>query len=252
MKELHLDGLPVPTLESLQQFVARAGLAILAAGKLSLPAVAEAVAGCPIRGSWWSHSAGKRIFNLSEALADSDAVLGCKLVAGKITFIHRDLWPAFWRIVSGGDSPAPCLAPGVRGLLDRVEREGRVRLDEPGVVSADGKALADSLLVAAASEHTPSGKHVTVFTRWRDAIPRAARCRGDEMSLDEARSTLLQRALCGALCAPEREVLRWFPWEAEATRRLLESWVREGKLKRAGGVLSVAGDWNSAREAAAK
>ena len=54
----------------------------------------EAVVGGVIRGSWWSHSRSREIFRITRAVRSSKQILVCRLVAGKITFVHRKLWPA--------------------------------------------------------------------------------------------------------------------------------------------------------------
>jgi hypothetical protein len=56
------------------------------------------VAGGPIRGSWWGHPKGHEIFRLAEAVANSGDVLVCKLIEGKVTWVHRRLWPALVRL----------------------------------------------------------------------------------------------------------------------------------------------------------
>ena len=59
-----------------------------------IPNVAELVAGEPIRGSWWSHPSSHDIFEVLNALADSPDVVRTRLVNGKVTLIHRRLWPS--------------------------------------------------------------------------------------------------------------------------------------------------------------
>ncbi len=60
----------------------------------AVPSLAEFVVGKPLRGSWWAHPKGREIFNLSRAIRSSPDVLVCRLVDGKITYVHRCLWPA--------------------------------------------------------------------------------------------------------------------------------------------------------------
>ena len=60
--------------------------------------LAEAIAGAPIRGSWWSHAKGKSIFRALSALADRDDVKFFKLIGGKVTIAHRRVWPALVRL----------------------------------------------------------------------------------------------------------------------------------------------------------
>lgn len=80
-------------------FVARHGV-VLASAKGPVPNLAEAVAGEPIRGSWWGHPKGSEIFRALGAVSDSPDVLCFRLVEGKITFVHRRLWPALVRLAA--------------------------------------------------------------------------------------------------------------------------------------------------------
>jgi hypothetical protein len=65
-----------------------------------VPSLAEAIAGGPIRGSWWGHPKGHDIFRASEVIGDSAEVLVCKLVDGKVTYVHRRLWPALVKLAA--------------------------------------------------------------------------------------------------------------------------------------------------------
>jgi hypothetical protein len=80
-------------------FVRRHGV-VLQAARGPVPSLAEAVAGGPIRGSWWGHPKGHEIFRVAEAVSESDEVLVCKLVEGKVTYVHRRLWPALVKLAS--------------------------------------------------------------------------------------------------------------------------------------------------------
>jgi hypothetical protein len=65
-----------------------------------LPNLAEAIAGGSIRGSWWGHPKGREIYRATEAISDNADVLVCKLVDGKITYVHRRLWPALVKLAT--------------------------------------------------------------------------------------------------------------------------------------------------------
>jgi hypothetical protein len=54
--------------------------------------------GGAIRGSWWGHPKGKEIFHAVKTIGASPNVLVCKLVEGKITYVHRRLWPALIKL----------------------------------------------------------------------------------------------------------------------------------------------------------
>jgi len=71
---------------------------VLESGMGPVPSLATAVAGARIRGSWWGHARGREIFKLTRAIRDCPDVLVCRLVGGKITYVHRRLWPALVRL----------------------------------------------------------------------------------------------------------------------------------------------------------
>jgi hypothetical protein len=81
---------------------------VLEGARGPVPSLAELIVGEPIEGSWWSHPRGKEIFAATRAVRDDDDVLVCRLVGGKITFVHRRLWPALVR--AAGRFPADRLA----------------------------------------------------------------------------------------------------------------------------------------------
>jgi hypothetical protein len=77
-------------------FVRRHGV-VLESARGPVPSLAEAIAGAAFRGSWWSHPRGGEIFAVTRAVRESDDVLVCRVVRGKVTFVHRRLWPALVR-----------------------------------------------------------------------------------------------------------------------------------------------------------
>jgi hypothetical protein len=81
---------------------------VLESGSGPEASIAEAVAGAAIRGSWWAHARGKEIFQVTRAIRNSPDVLVCRLVGGKITYVHRRLWPALVRLAER--LPAPDFA----------------------------------------------------------------------------------------------------------------------------------------------
>ena len=116
-------------------FVAKHGIVMASARHAAVPSLAAAIAGEPIRGSWWGHPRGQEIFEALNRLADHADVAFTRLVDGKVTLVHRRLWPALAALVASGT-----LAPG---RVAKVEQE-----------------------------HTASGKHVSrtiPFSRWLPA-----------------------------------------------------------------------------------
>jgi hypothetical protein len=70
---------------------------LLESARGPLPNVAELVAGEPIKGSWWGHARGHQIYAELNALDDSPDVVRMRLVNGKVTLVHRRVWPALVR-----------------------------------------------------------------------------------------------------------------------------------------------------------
>lgn len=73
---------------------------VLVAAKGPVPRLVEAIAGEPIRGSWWAHPQSHALFATLQAVVGSGDVLVCRLVDGKMTLVHRRLWPALVRLAA--------------------------------------------------------------------------------------------------------------------------------------------------------
>ena len=71
---------------------------MLESGSGPVPSLAHAITGGAIRGSWWAHPQSREIFALTRAVREHPDVLVCTLVGGKITYVHRRLWPALVRL----------------------------------------------------------------------------------------------------------------------------------------------------------
>jgi hypothetical protein len=83
--------------EEALRFVEEHGV-VLASAKGPVPRLSEVIAGEPIRGSWWGHVKGHEIYTALGFVSESPDVLVCRLIGGKITFVHRRLWPALIRV----------------------------------------------------------------------------------------------------------------------------------------------------------
>jgi hypothetical protein len=92
-----VDRMSIMTPKQALAFVRSHGI-VLESARGPVPSLAEAVAGERIRGGWWKHPKGHDIFAAARAARDSEDVLVCRLVDGKVTFIHRRLWPALVRL----------------------------------------------------------------------------------------------------------------------------------------------------------
>ena len=71
---------------------------LLESARGPIPNVAELIAGEAIAGSWWAHRASHAIFAAINELADSPDVVRLRLVNGKVTLVHRRVWPALVRV----------------------------------------------------------------------------------------------------------------------------------------------------------
>jgi hypothetical protein len=77
-------------------FVQKHGV-VLESANGQVPSLAQAIIGDKIKGSWWAHPRGKEIFQITRIVRESDQVLVCRLISGKVTLVHRRLWPALVR-----------------------------------------------------------------------------------------------------------------------------------------------------------
>jgi hypothetical protein len=130
---------------------------------LPLRALVEAIAGEPVAGSWWGHPRGKEIYNASAALASSPETLVTRY-DGRITYVHRSLWPAFARVVTDPEWRAgriAALPEDAAALLGAIARDGEAR-NPPRKAR---EALERRLLVA--TEEVHEGRHVVVLRPWR-------------------------------------------------------------------------------------
>jgi hypothetical protein len=127
-------------------FVKKHGVVLMSA-RGPVPNLAEALAGEPIRGSWWGHPKSRHMYRVFEAVCDSGQVLTCRLVGGKVTFVHRRLWPALVRV---------------------------------------GSRLPGRSLAAVREEHTARGSHRTVVTAFPRWVPKQVLSRAKRLSVVEA------------------------------------------------------------------
>jgi hypothetical protein len=131
-----------------------------------------AITGESLRGSWWSHPRAHDIFQAVTALADHPDVVATKLVAGKVTFVHRRLWAALAGVaVSEEPWQREGLSPEARRLWGRLRKEGSVAASGPAARELEGR-----LLVRAKQIHTETGAHRLELETW-SAWARRVRCR---------------------------------------------------------------------------
>jgi hypothetical protein len=125
-----------------------------------------------IRGSWWSHKLAHTIFNVSEMLDNHPDVLTIKLVSGKVTFVHRQLWQWIYSIgVAREQWQLNKLSINAKRLLDALDDAGEIQTDKLGEDFGPkpgdaARELELRLLIHAEQIHTESGKHAKVIQTW--------------------------------------------------------------------------------------
>jgi hypothetical protein len=141
----------------------------------TLPSVCSLISGAPVRGSWWSHPLAHLIFQVNGQLADHRDVLITKLISGKVTFVHRKLWPELFAIGTSRERwQTRDLSPAARSMLKMVSEQGSLRTDEtpwprqvkrkPGDVARE---LEQKLLIRAGEFHTATGAHAKLVESWQ-------------------------------------------------------------------------------------
>lgn len=140
-----------------------------------LPSVAGQVAGEPIRGSWWAHPRSHQIFAVLQKVADHKDVLSARLISGKVTFVHRKLWPDILSVGTAREAwQLRGLTPAARMLLKMIDQHRELRSDQlewPAKVKSvkPGQAareLEKRLLIHTREFHTESGGHAKLLETW--------------------------------------------------------------------------------------
>jgi len=174
----------------------------------ALPSVAALVAGEQVRGSWWGHPASKAIYDVVLALEHD--VMTTKLVDGKVTFVHRRLWPA---LVAVGRERAAWQTEGISkdaaALLRRVDDEQKLRTS-----GRPAKELETRLLIASTQVHTDDGAHALELATWQRFAKEVA-LRGRLPSAQAARAEL-ETALAAL---PSTGKPAKLPWQRAPRRR---------------------------------
>ena len=146
-----------------------------ARGSRAASSLVSAVAGQPVRGTWWSHPRANLIFELANAIEDSGEALVVKMVAGKVTFVHAALWPALCRVVTDATfrkGALAALSPIAKKLVMRIEQAGYLKLDDvtPDERRAFSKAKSEvekAMAALVTSVHTERGTTVLCSSRGR-------------------------------------------------------------------------------------
>lgn len=194
------------TRDALAELVER-GVLLQADGQLA--SVLLLVAGEPIRGSWWSHPLAHDIYAVCEGLQDHADVTTAKLVKGKVTYVHRALWPA---LIAIGRAREEWQLLGLSrlavDLLERVSASSNVRSDQPGGLGSAARELESRLLVHVEEVHTEKGSHARSLEAWSAWAARSGVVAA-KLSPAAARAALEERASALTTGTHPRKLLPW-------------------------------------------
>ena len=182
-----------------------------------VPSLVSIVARVRVTGSWWGHPAGQLIYQVGEALDSDPDVLLVRLWRGKLTLVHRRLWPALARIGTARSAwQMAGLSDVATLLLARINREGRVRSDclppdfPPGSQGLRPalRSLDQRLLILTRSVHTSTGAHALEAESWAawKARTRTTTFSGSEAAAKHALEEAVRRL------SPGVDSLRTLPW----------------------------------------
>jgi hypothetical protein len=125
------------------------------------------------KGSWWSHPDANQIYDTLQVVdQDADVVLA-KLIAGKVTLVHRRLWPALLAVVTSREPwQIEDLSPGASQYLAALDvadaaASGGEAPVLPPVSRTVSKEIEARLLARSENVHGAAGKHETRLEPWR-------------------------------------------------------------------------------------
>jgi hypothetical protein len=132
------------------------------------PNAIEVLTGQFPRGSWWSHPQANEIYDILQSVERHPDVLMAKLLAGKVTFIHRALWPALLAVAVAREPwQTQGLSPVSERWLATFDEAEAAGAPVPPVSRTVSKEMESRLLLFAESVHASEGKHETRLESWR-------------------------------------------------------------------------------------
>jgi hypothetical protein len=105
------------------RFLANEGIVLQSAQHPAFATLTTAIVGARIRGSWWAHPKSREIFRVLSEVYESPDVVATRLVAGKVTLIHRRLWPALETLANAGEIDPAFLAKVTQEHTDAGHHE---------------------------------------------------------------------------------------------------------------------------------
>jgi hypothetical protein len=140
------------------------GTGVLLLQDKKLPCLVSMIAGEKLSSSWWSHPKAREIFRTLNLLEENPDVLFTKLVGGKVTLLHRGLWPAILAVANSHETwQMRGLSSEAKDLLKRVRKEKMLYTS-----GTAARNLQERLLVRAGEVHTESGAHRVMLESWTE------------------------------------------------------------------------------------
>ena len=125
--------------------------------------IVSLVTGENLARSWWGHKKGAQIFHLLHELEGLPFVSSCKIISGKVTFIHKSIWSSIYKLGTCGEPwQIRNLSEEECELLDSVTSKGQIE-NPPKMV----KKLEERHLLHSYQVHTDQGKHICVAQSWK-------------------------------------------------------------------------------------
>ena len=165
----------------------------------AFPSLVALIAGGPVKGTWWAHPLANEIYMTGMRLMDLPEVIFIRLLSGKMTYVHRRLWPVLYAIASAREPwQLASLPPTAKSMLRKLDRRMSLRMDEcrssrsAKELGADARLLETRMLAFGDDVHTDSGAHVKRIETWESWAKRVGFSINNIPSTEKARHELEQ------------------------------------------------------------
>jgi hypothetical protein len=161
------------------------------------------------RGSWWSHPDAHRIYDVLQDVEGHPDLLSTKLLSGKVTFVHRRLWPALLAVVAVTPREpwqVTGLSPGASQWLAALDQAALSASEVAQPSRTIIKEVEARLLARGESVHISQGRHETRLEPWSTWAGRLACPWPPSLSSAEGKRALEAAAAAVGPPAPT------FPW----------------------------------------
>jgi hypothetical protein len=148
-----------PTTGDLIAFIRSEGM-VLQSARGPIPNLVSRIVGSPVSGNWWAHPQSHAIYRALQGVRASRDVMACRLVAGKVTLVHRRIWPTLLALQS---------------------------------------RIPSSRLAVIEERHTPSGRHEVRETPLAEWVTDGVKSAAARLDPDEALRTLESIAPLGSM-----------------------------------------------------